>query len=102
MTYDPRLDGGSPSFDRAALLAHVLTSRWYVLVNDEVGGWAVGACDRSVRRTSELVASAGERVVVDGVFAVEVARHVAELHNDARDRDRRPTTDETDDARRTT
>lgn len=57
----------------AAFNAEALKARWSAVVNDEIGGWAVttngaGPCD-------------GGRMAADLVMTLELAEHIADVHN---------------------
>lgn len=52
-------------------------ARWYAVVNDLVGGWAVSTIDKPL---SQLDPTASEGELAD-FCSEEIARHIAELHN---------------------
>jgi hypothetical protein len=61
------------------LLARLRASRWYLVRDDEVGGWAIATADRP---TSEINPTASrDRVLFDAVFE-ELGRDVVTRHND--------------------
>jgi len=53
--------------------------RWYVLVDDLVGGHAIANVDK--KRVSELDWSKGERTYVDLILTEELAHYIVGLHN---------------------
>lgn len=54
-----------------------LKQRWYPVINDLIGGWAVALVDKPL---SEIDPMIGEWCVGDFMDEAQ-ARHVAELHN---------------------
>lgn len=57
----------------------LLRQRWYVVIDDEVGGWAITNVDKPV---SEVDLDADERVLADFVHE-PIGRYVVDLHNRA-------------------
>lgn len=60
-----------------------LYTRWYPVVDDVVGGWAVATVDEPV---SAFLGYGDGRAVADGFWEEEHAEHVARLHNEWLDR----------------
>lgn len=56
-----------------------MSQRWYAVVNDEIGGYAVANVDKPV---SAHDLEQGERAIGE-FFSEQAAKHVAELHNRA-------------------
>lgn len=56
-----------------------LWMRWYAVVDDVVGGWAVATVNAPV---SEFLGHGEGRAVADGFWDAGHAQHVADLHND--------------------
>lgn len=57
----------------------IMREPWHVLVNDEVGGWAVANAD--VGHTSYLNLTNDQRIVAE-CYSEEHAIHIAEMHNE--------------------
>jgi hypothetical protein len=67
---------------RAREAARLRASRWYLVRDDEVGGWAVATVDRP---TSTQDVDAGDRTMFYAVWE-ELGRDVVDAHNAAVDR----------------
>lgn len=53
--------------------------RWYVLIDDLVGGYAIANVDK--KRVSALNWHQGERTFVDLIISEELAHYIVGLHN---------------------
>ncbi len=56
-----------------------LSMKWYAVVDDVVGGWAVATVNLPVSR---FMGNGFGRTVADGFWEKEHADHVVELHNE--------------------
>lgn len=56
----------------------VLRHRWYVVVNDMIGGYAIATMDKPL---SEIEGRFHEVVVVADMVGRDVAHYIAHLHN---------------------
>ena len=59
-------------------LSLILNSKWYVVENDVIGGWAVSTVDKSVGDTDPRQYGV---YIVGEVLSLDVAEHIVELHN---------------------
>lgn len=57
----------------------IMRSRWYPVVNDLIGGWAVATVDKPLADV-RIEPSSDEFWVLDTI-SEEIARHVSDLHN---------------------
>ncbi len=64
--------------ERGDVTAGYFQERWYAVVNDLVGGWAVATVDRPL---SEIDTKSRTVVVVADFVSEEAARYIATLHN---------------------
>ena len=60
-------------------MGNLLDTEWFVVENDEIGGWAVATVDAS--RTSEIDRRLPGVYVVAEVISLDVAEHIVYLHN---------------------
>lgn len=57
-----------------------LNTKWYVVVDDLVGGWAITNVDRPMSDRSYCRPYTG-RAIADGFWDRDHAQHVVDLHN---------------------
>jgi hypothetical protein len=53
--------------------------RWYAVVDDVTGGWAVATVDAPV---SGFLGYGEGRAIADGIWEQELAEHIANRHNE--------------------
>lgn len=59
-----------------AKINQALFTRWYVVADDLVGGWAITMVDQPL---SEIMGK--EPVLMDGIISFEVASYIVALHH---------------------
>jgi hypothetical protein len=57
-----------------------MIEKWYAIVNDMIGGWAVGTVDKSTSEYDNRPGSTDGRIIADFVNE-EDAKEICRLHN---------------------